>query len=412
MKRIIRYPAFIIIITITGLLFSCEKITQVTLYENSSSDTTTTIIGDTTIITAGNVVIKYSKTPPCYPDSEVFTFTATATGISSSATYNWSFGDGNLATGTTVQHGYDATAPYVVRLDIRDSVGDLLHTVSLAVQAWGQPIKPVADFYTQFDFSTNLNYVTFNSESSLNKGSIVNYLWNWADGTTTSSALGLVRHQFPFTATDVTYPVKLTITTDAGCTSDTVVNVTIPATYPITGDLNTVAYNSCSRTDSEYIVFTPTAINVPSGAVYVWNFSDGTGTYTGSSYTYTYKYMNDYDVIMMIYLNGRLIYTTHKMVHANGPNARPVAIIKDNTLVSSSATTIVESYNSGSTVAHGGISGYAWDFGNGLTDNAYDPFVVTSYTRGILALSYTVRLIVSANNCYDTAYSSVTIPAQ
>jgi hypothetical protein len=35
--------------------------------------------------------------------------------------------------------------------------------------------------------------------------------------------------------------------------------------------------------------------------------------------------MNDYDVIMSILLNGRIIYTVHKTIHAKGPNPSPKA---------------------------------------------------------------------------------------
>jgi PKD repeat protein len=238
----------------------------------------------------------------------------------------------------------------------------------------------------------------------------VQYRWNWNDGTKIDTvANGLIRHEFPSATTDKIYPVKLTIQTDAGCTADTTVNVTVLANYPITGDFNAVAYNACT---SEYFLFTPTATNVPTGAYYVWNFSDGRGDTTAPyPIKYVYKYMNDYDVIMTIVLNNRVIYKTHKMVGAKGENPKPKASFYT-TLVNNTSTSTKYSFNSQSTIAHGGISAFLWDFGNGATDNNYSSFIENTYTKTTTATNYTVRLIVQGNGCADTTYRTVSVGAK
>lgn len=408
MKGIIQYHIFIFIV-FAGLLYSCKKGSGGT--SKIFTDTTAKVItsNDTTMVSIGNLDIKYSKTPPCYPGNEVFTFTATAkVGVPSNAIYKWYFGDGYTSNGTTVQHSYDAPSSYALILDITTSDGDVLGSVTFSVKAWGKQIKPEASFSTQFDFADNVNYVTFNSTSSLNKGAIVHYLWDWGDGTTENSSQQLTRHQFPSVITDKTYPVKLTIITDAGCTDDTTINVTIPATYAIKGDFNAVAYDACTN---EHFVFTAAATNVPAGSVYSWNFSVGRGDTTGNPIGYSYQYMNDYDVIMSIYLNGRLIYKTHKMVGAKGLNPKPKASFYG-TLVSENTSSVMWSFNSTSTIAHGGINGFAWNFGNGNTDNDYNSFIETTYQKTSSPVSYQVRLIVSGNGCSDTAYKTVAIGAK
>ena len=274
-------------------------------------------------------------------------------------------------------------------------------------------MNPVAIFSYKNDFSNDPNYVTFNSASSVNHGSIVNYYWNWGDGTTSSTAVALTRHAFPNATQDVIYPVKLTITTDAGCTADTTINDTILATYPITGDFNAVSYNSCS---AEYFIFTPTATNVPTGSVYSWHWSNGTGDTTGNPMQYSFYYMNDYDVIMSILLNGRTIYVVHKTVHAKGPSPTPKAAF-NYTWVDEYPTNVLVSFKntSISPAGGGGIDGYYWNFGNGQTDNNYDAITYTTYQRGTSGTgnqSYQVSLIVTANGCADTAYQTVSIPAQ
>ncbi|MFP5039351.1 PKD domain-containing protein [Parasediminibacterium sp. JCM 36343] len=369
----------------------------------------TTTKGDTTIVTVGTVSVSYTKTSPCYPSTEIFTFKGLATGVPADASYNWYFGDGHTGLGTSVQHGYDNAAPFVVLLEITNDTGKVVESASFGVKAWGQQLKPVAIFSSKQDFNDNPNYLTFNSASSVNHGSIINNFWDWGDGTTQSTATALTRHGFPILTQDKNYPVKLTITTDAGCTADTVVNVWVPATYPITGDFSAVAKDACTN---ESIVFTPQATNVPTGSIYNWHFSDGTGDLTGNPITYSFAYMNHYDVIMYITLNGRTIYTTHKAVDAKGPNAKPKASFYYTWEKTQNPNIVPISFNSQSTIQHGGIDGYIWDFGNNVTNNDYNSFVENTYQKTRSYTTYQIRLIVTGNGCADTAYQSVGIPAK
>jgi PKD repeat protein len=410
MKKLVTYCSLVLLLAVT--VASCKKtdVTPDTATDDDEIIGTIRISNDTTYVTVGSVAIYYTKTAPCYPSTEIFTLTATTTNLPSNVTFNWYFGDGNIATGKTVQHGYDAPSPYVIRLDVKNASQEVIATATFPVKAWGQQLKPVAIFSYKNDFNDNTNYITFNSASSVNRGAIVQYRWNWNDGTKIDTvANGLIRHEFPSATTDKIYPVKLTIQTDAGCTADTTVNVTVLANYPITGDFNAVAYNACT---SEYFLFTPTATNVPTGAYYVWNFSDGRGDTTAPyPIKYVYKYMNDYDVIMTIVLNNRVIYKTHKMVGAKGENPKPKASFYT-TLVNNTSTSTKYSFNSQSTIAHGGISAFLWDFGNGATDNNYSSFIENTYTKTTAATNYTVRLIVQGNGCADTTYRTVSVGAK
>lgn len=410
MKKIVTYCSLVLLLAV--MVASCKKtdVTPDTATDGEGIIGTIKTSNDTTYVTVGSVAIRYTKTAPCYPSTEIFTLTASTTNLPTDVTFNWYFGDGNIATGKTVQHGYDAPSPYVIRLDVKNASQEVIATATFPVKAWGQQLKPVAIFSYKNDFNDNTNYITFNSASSVNRGAIVQYHWNWNDGSKIDTvANGLIRHQFPSATTDKVYPVKLTIQTDAGCTADTTVNVTVLANYPITGDFNAVAYDACT---SEYFLFTPTATNVPTGVYYVWNFSDGRGDTTAPyPIKYVYKYMNDYDVIMTIVLNNRVIYKTHKLVNAKGEDPKPKAAFYS-TLVANTVTNTKYSFNSQSTIAHGGISAFLWDFGNGATDNNYSSFIENTYTKNTSATNYTVRLIVQGNGCADTTYRSVSVGAK
>ena len=413
-KTIFCFRVAIAMFFLFATVISCTKTDS-----NGNSNTkviiskTTSINGDTTSYKIDNLLVTVSKTSPCYPSTEIFTFKADASKITDASTINWYFGDGYSDTGNEVHHGYNNAAPYVVLLEIKNNNGTVIYTTTLAVDAWGQQLKPEAIFSYKNDFSNNPNYITFNSASSVNHGSIINYHWDWGDGTTSSISTALTRHAFPTATNDVNYKVKLTITTDAGCTADTTLSVLVPAIYPITGDFDAVSYNTCSN---EYFVFTPTATKVPTGSVYSWHWSNGTGDTTGSPMQYSFYYMNDYDVIMTILLNGRTIYTVHKLVHAKGPKPTPKASFEYQWVKEYPTDVLVSFKNTSiSPAGGGGIDGYYWDFGNGKTDNDFNAFTKTRYERGAAGtgtISYPVRLIVTGNGCADTAYNTVVIPAQ
>ena len=410
----INYQLSIITLLLMGFL-SCNKNTTTTIIDNNVTKvvvkTTTTTSGDTTFYAIGSLLVTATKTSPCYPSTEIFTFKADISGITDAATISWYFGDGHIATGVSVQHGYDNAAPFVVQVDVKNSKGVIINTATFPLKAWGQQLKPVAIFSYKNDFPDNLNYVTFNSASSVNHGSIVNFRWDWGDGTISNTAQALTRHGFPQTTKDVTYTVKLTIATDAGCTADTSLTVWVPGAYPITGDFGVNQLNACTN---ESFSFTAQATSVPGGSVYWWHWSDGTHDDSGYTAKHAFAYMNDYDVIMYIKLNGRTIYTTHKTVNSKGLDPKPKASFYY-TWVNEYATDVLVSFNSQSTIDHGAMDGFYWDFANGKADNSYNSFTETRYTRGnpgTGTIDYKVRLIVTGNGCADTAYQTVTIPSQ
>ena len=99
---------------------------------------------------------------------------------------------------------------------------------------------------------------------------------------------------------------------------------------------------------------------------------------------------------------------------SKGPDPKPKASFYF-TWVKEYATDVLVSFNSQSTVNHGAIDGYYWNFGNGQTDNNFDSFTETRYQRGASGTgnqSYQISLIVTGNGCADTAYQTVSIPAQ
>ncbi|MBH2004711.1 MAG: hypothetical protein I8H66_08485 [Sphingobacteriia bacterium] len=408
-------PVLYLLFGILVMSVSCKKeaVSPITEYLQNTkikADTSaiTTTVKDTTTVDFGDIVVRYEQSSTCYPGREIFSFKATGTTLPPGVFYYWAFGDGNTATGASVSYSYQAASSFVVNLMVVADVNTVLTKLSFPIKAKGQQTRPVAGFTVKSDFPDNINYLTFNTSSSVNHGDISYYKWEWGDGSSTLTSVGLIRHEFPRNVADITYPVKLTITTNTGCAADTTIAVTIPAAYPIKGGFRADALNACTN---ESIVFTAEAENVPGGSVYEWDFSDGKGVVTGNPVTYKYKYPNDYDVIMSVRLNGRLIYRTNKMVNAKGENPKPTAAFEQ-TMVWQNSTTAHWLFNSRSTIPTGSIDSYQWSFGNGNTSNDYYSSVETNYQKESTAKSYKVQLVVTGNGCADTTSKVITIPAQ
>lgn len=407
MKTTVQFLSITIISS--AIFFSCQKTADTTVTTETGTEIggATTSYKDTTSVTVGNVVIKYSRTSQCYPSNEIFAFGVTVAEAPSNVTYYWDFGDGHTQTGNNVKNIYDASGTYTVTVKVKSSNLDVLYTATVSISAWGQQVTPHAAFYSQIYDVNYVNNMAFTSQSTVQHGTLVNYLWNWGDGTSTSTADAYATHNFSDVARDTTYPVKLIVTANSGCKDTATVPVTVSAVYSISGDFDSASYNICTN---ESFVFTPTAKGVPSGAVYKWDFADASGLSTGNPITHSFTYQNDYDVKMYIYLKGKLIYQTHKSIHANGQNIKPVALMLKN-VAASDATTVTWAFYSQSNIPHGYFTGYYWDLGDGKIDNNFNNYIEEVYTKGTIANTYTVRFIVTGNSgCKDTAVAYVTIP--
>ena len=183
--------------------------------------------------------------------------------------FAWDFGDGTTATGRVVQHAFTIQRTFVVTLTVTDNHGltdSDTAVVNVVAPQINQP--PVANAGP--DRTVNANRpVTFDGLASTDTdGTIVSFLWNFGDGT--SSIGSIVQHIFTALGTFI---VTLTVTDDDGATgTDT---ATIIADGRPTAVLNCPASTAPNRpivldasqsTDNERIVN------------YAFNFGDGTAT--------------------------------------------------------------------------------------------------------------------------------------
>ncbi len=369
----------------------------------------TAVFRDTVSVKDGEVTITYAKSDACYPSNEIFSFTASAAGIPAGAKYVWEFGDGKSLTGTTVRNMYRNPATYTIILQIKNAADVLIHKASVSVKALGQQVTPTAIFSSALPDINYLNNMTFTSRSTVPTGTIVDHLWDWADGTTNNSSNSFMPKNFPKVPEDKTYNVKLIVSANSGCKDTASLNVFVPASYNISGNFTAEQFDACTN---EYFVFTPTATGVPAGAVYTWDFADATGLVTGSPVKKQFTYQNDYDVKMTITLKGKIIYQTHKPVRAFGQNIKPKALMLKN-VVSSTSTKEIWAFYSQSNIPHGYLTGYRWEMPFNRVDDNFNTIVEQEYTKAATPTNYSVRLIVTSNTgCKDTAVANITVPAK
>jgi len=239
---------------------------------------------------------------------------------------------------------------------------------------------PVALFTESAETVDTGETISFNAGDSYDPdGTIVNYFWDFGDGTT---AIGVTtNHTY---IDNGVYTVTLTVTDDRGATDSAYAIKTVGNRPPI-----------ASFTESAEIVYTGEVINFdatpsydPDGSIvsYLWGFGDGT-TGTGVTVGHSYTDNGTYTVTLTITDNDGATATANATKTVL--NRPPVA----------SFTESVESVYTGETISFdasassdpdGTIVSYFWDFGDGTNATG----VTTSHSYADDG-TYTVTLTVA-----------------
>jgi PKD repeat protein len=104
-------------------------------------------------------------------------FSASATGRG--LTYSWDFGDNTSAVGPNVRHSFQSNGTFTVTVTVTDLIGQS-SSASTAVQVYPPP--PVASF-TPYYYGYGEFYFDASGSSADSSTQIVNYIWDFGDGT-------------------------------------------------------------------------------------------------------------------------------------------------------------------------------------------------------------------------------------
>ncbi len=292
-------------------------------------------------------------------------------------TYVWDFGDGTTSNAINPVHSYTLDGIYTVKLVITDQYGC---TDSITRSTYINIITPIANFSMSDSLSTCPPLIVqFTNTSTVNN--TVN--WDFGDGTSAQ-----VQNPSHFYTYPGVFNVTLRVTGQGGCTD------MIQKQIIVRGPQGSFTYAPLVGCNPLTINFTGTTIDRIS---FIWDFNDGsTNSTTDSIVSHTYTNIGVYVPKMILVDAGgcQVPITGPDTIRVNGVDAR--FGLTSTTLCDAGFVTFTDSSNSNDV-----ITGYTWDFGDGITSTNQNP--VHYYAA---PGQYFPKLIVrTQSGCVDTAYN-------
>lgn len=267
-------------------------------------------------------------------------------------------------------------------------VGNYTATYTIGSQCESIDIEVVAPDFPTADFIVDdvcfPADVAFTDQSSVASGAITNWSWDFGDLNTSSQASPT--HNY---ASDGTYTVELTITTDINCTATFQQDVTV---FP----KPTADYTSVPGCLGDPTVFTDqSGINAPGSInLYEWDFGD-LNTSSDQNPSNYYATENTYNVELIVTSVDGCKDTATSVV-----DVHPSPEI--NVSGSDECTLDYVQFSNTSSISSGSIDIHDWDFGDTQTSSAAAPLHVYN-----AANVYTVNYAATSNlGCVsDTSFT-------
>lgn len=268
---------------------------------------------------------KFGFTTSCNNLSVAFHDSSTIGPGAQIVSYSWDFGDGNTSSLQNPTHTYSLFGTYNVRLIVQSN--DQCNSKDTMTKVVNVAAKPVANFsfvngcYTQpFQFS---------DLSTIAAGNISTWHWDFGDGNV--SALQNPSHTYTNAGT---YTVKLVVTSQFNCVSDTFPAIVVAGAKPV---VNFILPAVCLL-DASANFINSTTISDTSTLNYLWNFDDpnatpgnpNTSTLVNPTHQYSLAAVYNVKLVVTSYLGCADSIT--KPFTVNG------AVPKSNFIVSTPAT--------------------------------------------------------------------------
>lgn len=296
-------------------------------------------------------------------------FTNSSTGAS---TFAWSFGDAATSVILSPTHTYPLPGNYNVQL-IASSSFSCEDTAQATIIVDSVPVAAFSGSTECLGFAT-----TFTNNST---GSIINYDWNFGDGSPAATVASPV-HVYPSSGT---YNVTLTVTNIFGC-SNSITHSVIVNLVPVAAFFNSTACLGQPTSFTDQTSGTPIS--------WSWDFGDGTALNNSQNPSHNYSAAGSYNVTLISFGGSGCSDTT---MHSITVNPIPTA----NFLSADVCTNDTMFFNSTSL---GAPTTFTWVFGDGTTNNLNDLSPEHVYST---AGNYNVMLTAGyASGCTN----SITIP--
>lgn len=293
-------------------------------------------------------------------------------GSTGAATYQWTFGDAGSSTAASPVHTYTTPNNYNVQLIASTAFACRDTALALIVV----DTVPVAAFSASTEC---LGFATQFTNSSL--GSIVSWSWNFGDGSPAGTASNPT-HTYP---SNGTYNVTLTVTNAFGCTHS-VTHPVIVNPVPVAAFANSTACFGQATTFTDQTTGTPISWN--------WNFGDASPAGNTQNPSHIYAAAGTYTVTLIAFGGSGCSDTV----------SHPVTVNPVPTANFTSANVCTNDPMSFNSTSLGAPTTFAWNFGDGNSDNTNNPSPTHVYTA---AGTYNAVLSVGyATGCTN----SITIP--
>ena len=305
--------------------------------------------------------------------------------------YRWIFGDGNVSTLDSVTHTYTDGGNYVSALELSDTLGC---KVTLIAPSPIHVISGSPAFYVDTTFACSTATFHFIDTSHAIGGTINSWLWNFGDGSPTST-LQNPDHEY---SNPGAYDVSLTITIDTchyTLTMNDYINIyTAPRLHIFAVD--TIG---CEPVETYFgVTQSPAADSVTS---WLWHFGDGLAISTDSMPSHRYDSTAIYTVsLFTTFLNG----CTHLYTRPTSLTVYPKPTANfffDSTEIYADIAIIFTDSSQGS------IASWMWNFGDNNMSNQQNP----SHTYDYIG-DYIIRLAVTTTpyGCKDTIEKTIHLP--
>ncbi|WP_423792312.1 PKD domain-containing protein [Methanocaldococcus indicus] len=256
-------------------------------------------------------------------------------------------------------------------------------------------LPPKADFtYTPIYPNYNDN-ITFNALSSYDPdGKIVEYIWDFGDGTKITTTNPIITHVYNKPGT---YIVTLTVVDNLNATSTIKKTITV---YYLKADFT---YSPLYPKVNEVVNFYDNSTSNPGNIVkYIWDFGDGS-TSTEKNPTHIYKNIGYYTVTLTVWNDLGVKSSISKTIFVRGNTNYP-PIAKFNFTINGLNVTFDAS---SSYDIDGKIVEYIWDFGDGTKITTTNPIITHVYNKpGTYIVTLTV---VDNDNNRDSTTKFITI---
>jgi len=225
--------------------------------------------------------------------------------------------------------------------------------------------------------------------------------WTFGDGINTSSTAATVSHTYTNNSnSDTIYTFRIFAESSYGCTDDTINSITINRAY---ADFNLDTVSGCS----------PLTVNISNTSIgdeistWAWNFGDLTTSPLKYPPAKTYNNITGITQVrnLQLTVSGTAGCSSSKTVPINVFSSIDVSFLPDNPI---GCDSIVVPFVS--TINHGTVNKYTWNFGDNTSSNVASPSKVYRNLTSAANIIYNARLNVeTAEGCKDSASTTITV---